>query len=185
MAGTALLLSLAPTGSDWFAPVCSLLWLVRTGLFTLSTLLPTLRRGDLVGGFPDFPSGTGLGFTSWRTKFINNLSTNCVQVAQIFYHLFSSFVCLFDFILYSPSIIFHLNREGSSWVKPVLSLDKCVLLKDHKAVMPMRLEPPAPQSWVKHSTTEPLRSPFSSFETVCIVRTAQTRAPTFLHIQVR
>ena len=28
--------------------------------------------------------------------------------------------CLFDLILYVPSIIFQLNRDGSSWVEPVL-----------------------------------------------------------------
>ena len=32
-----------------------------------------------------------------------------------------------------------LNRDGSSWVEPVLSKDKCVLLKDHNAVTPVRL----------------------------------------------
>ena len=37
-------------------------------------------------------------------------------------------------------------------------LDKCVLLKDHNAVTPVRLELVAPRSRVKHSTTEPLRS---------------------------
>ena len=31
------------------------------------------------------------------------------------------FVCLFDLILYIPSTIFRLNRDGSSWVAPVLS----------------------------------------------------------------
>ena len=49
-------------------------------------------------------------------------------------------------------------RDRSSWVEPVLSLDKCVLLKDHNAVTPVRLEPAALRSRVKHSTTEPLRS---------------------------
>ena len=49
-------------------------------------------------------------------------------------------------------------RDGSSWVEPVLSYDKCVLLKDHNAVTPVRLEPAALRSRVKHSTTEPLRS---------------------------
>ena len=34
----------------------------------------------------------------------------------------------------------------------------CVLLKDHNAVMLVRLEPTAPQSRFKHSTTEPLPS---------------------------
>ena len=30
-------------------------------------------------------------------------------------------LCLFDLILYVPSTIFQLNRDRSSWVKPVLS----------------------------------------------------------------
>ena len=58
-----------------------------------------------------------------------------------YYALHMSFVCLFDLILYVPSSIFQLNRDGSSWVEPVLSYDKCVLLKDHNAVTPVRLEP--------------------------------------------
>ena len=62
--------------------------------------------------------------------------------------------CLFDLILYVPSTIYQLNRDGSSWVKP----DKCVLLKDHNAVTPVRLEPAAPRSRVKHSATWPLHS---------------------------
>ena len=65
------------------------------------------------------------------------------------------FVCL---IFYVSSTIFQLNRERSSWVEPVLSWDKCVLLKDHNAVTPVRLKPVASASRVKHSTTEPLRS---------------------------
>ena len=68
-------------------------------------------------------------------------------------------VCLFDLILYVPSTIFQLNRDGSSWVEPVLSKDKCVLLKDHNTVTPVRLEPAAPRSRVKHSNIEPLCSP--------------------------
>ena len=35
-------------------------------------------------------------------------------------------------------------------------MDKCVLLKDQNTVMLVRLEPVAPMSRVKHSTTEPL-----------------------------
>ena len=65
---------------------------------------------------------------------------------------------LFDLFLNVPSTIFQLNRDGSSWVEPVLSWDKCVLPKDHNAVTPLRLELAASQSRVKHSTTEPLRS---------------------------
>ena len=59
-------------------------------------------------------------------------------------------VCLFDLILYVPSTIFQLNRDR-----------ECVLLKDHNAVKPVRLEPGAPRSRVKHSTTEQLRSHFA------------------------
>ena len=66
--------------------------------------------------------------------------------------------CLFDLILYVPSTIYQLCRDGSSWVEPVLSMDKCVLLKDHKAVTPVRLELAALRSRVKHSTPEPLCS---------------------------
>ena len=36
------------------------------------------------------------------------------------------FFCLFDLILYVPLTIFQLNRDGSSWVEPVLSSDKCL-----------------------------------------------------------
>ena len=48
--------------------------------------------------------------------------------------------------------------DGSSWVEPVLSKDKCVLLKDQNEVTPVRLEPAPPQSRVKHSITESLCS---------------------------
>ena len=30
-------------------------------------------------------------------------------------------ICLFDLVFYVPSTIFQLNRDGSSWVEPVLS----------------------------------------------------------------
>ena len=63
------------------------------------------------------------------------------------------FLLLIDLILYVPSTIFQLYMEGSSWVEPVLSEDKCVLLKDHKAVTQVKLEIAAPRSRVKHSTT--------------------------------
>ena len=65
---------------------------------------------------------------------------------------------MFDLILYVPSTIFQLNRDGSNWVEPVLSKDECVLLKNHNAVTPVRLEPVVARSQVKHSTTESLLS---------------------------
>ena len=49
--------------------------------------------------------------------------------------------------------MFRLNRDGSNWVGPVLSYDKCVLLKDHNAVTLVRLEPAAPGL---ESSTQPL-----------------------------
>ena len=50
-------------------------------------------------------------------------------------------VVLFDLIRYVPSTIFQFNRDGSSWVEPVLiGKDKCFLLKDHNAVTLVRLE---------------------------------------------
>ena len=39
---------------------------------------------------------------------------------------FSAF-CLIDLILFVPSTIFQLNRDGSSWAEPVLSKDKMCL----------------------------------------------------------
>ena len=66
--------------------------------------------------------------------------------ALIMFILFGCLFVLFDLILYVPSTLFQLNRDGSSWVEPLLSWDKCVLLKDHNAVMPVRLEPAAPRS---------------------------------------
>ena len=62
---------------------------------------------------------------------------------------------LFDLILFVPSTIFQLYRGRSSWIEPVLSYDKRVVLKDHNAV---KLEAAAHMSRVKHSTTEPLCS---------------------------
>ena len=70
----------------------------------------------------------------------------------------SSSANLFELILYVPSTTLQLNRDGSTWVEPVLSKDKCVLLKDHNTATPVKLEPAASRSPVKHSTTEPLRS---------------------------
>ena len=64
----------------------------------------------------------------------------------------------FDMILFVPSTIFQLYRGRSSSIEPVLSYDKCVLLKDNNAVTPVKLEAAAHMSQVKHSTTEPLCS---------------------------
>ena len=65
---------------------------------------------------------------------------------------------LFCLICFFTSTIFQLNRDGSSSVELELSYDKCVLLKNHNTVTPVRLKTAATQSPVKHSITEPLRS---------------------------
>ena len=68
---------------------------------------------------------------------------SCYQRVTCSIICFSS-LCLFDLILYVPSTIFQLNRDGSSWVEPVLRLDKCALLKDHNVVTPVRGSYPRP-----------------------------------------
>ena len=77
---------------------------------------------------------------------------------QVFLQRIFLFVSLFDLFLYVPSTIFQLYRDESSLVEPVLSWDKRVLLKDHNAVTPVRLERAALRSRVKHSSTEPMPS---------------------------
>ena len=62
----------------------------------------------------------------------------------------------FELILYVPSTIFQVCRDGSSRVEPILSL--MCLAQGHNAGMPIRFELATPQSRVKYSTTEPLCS---------------------------
>ena len=55
-----------------------------------------------------------------------NRSVKCYMLSSVKMLLTCSFAivclfCLFDLILYVPSTIFQLNRDGSSWVEPVLS----------------------------------------------------------------
>ena len=67
------------------------------------------------------------------------------------------FVCLFDLILYVPSIIFQLCKDGSS-----TKVGLMCLAQGHNAATLVRLEHKTPRSRVKHSTTEQLRSHLSS-----------------------
>ena len=66
---------------------------------------------------------------------------------------------LFDLVLYIPSTIFQLCWDGSElflgWASTKLGL--MCLAQGYITVMPVRLQPVAPRSWVKNSTTEPLR----------------------------
>ena len=57
----------------------------------------------------------------WILLYAVTFCLSMKKIALTFKHLFPPFVCLFDLILYVPSTIFQLNRDGSSWVEPVLS----------------------------------------------------------------
>ena len=48
-------------------------------------------------------------------------SEECVTEKIIILYLNQNICCLFDLILYAPSTISQLNRDGSSCVEPVLS----------------------------------------------------------------
>ena len=58
---------------------------------------------------------------SFKIDFTHMFSHVNVGSAQWTLYSAVSFVCLFDLILYIPSTIFQLNRDGSSWVEPLLS----------------------------------------------------------------
>ena len=76
-------------------------------------LCPTKRMLGLCGLREE-----GLNHPSICTCFTNLKNhVTCISII-VFVCLF---VCLFDLILYVPSTIFQLNRDGSSWVEPVLS----------------------------------------------------------------
>ena len=64
-------------------------------------------------------------------------------------------ICLFNMIIYVPSTIFQLCRDKSSWVEPSgTKLGLMCLAQGDNTVTPVRLQPTAPRSRVKHSTTE-------------------------------
>ena len=122
--------------------------------------LVTLFSKELITGMEHF----------WSILFgyihlhLSSLSSHLYMVHPL------TILFFFYLILYVPSTIFQLYRDRSSWVEPVLSYDKFVLLKDHNAVTPVRLEPAAPRSRVKHFTTEPLRSQTILFESLLHVQ---------------
>ena len=56
--------------------------------------------------------------------FYHLSDTICYSLSSPVFKLTTKFrekFCLFDLIFYVPSTIFQFNRDGSSWVKPVLS----------------------------------------------------------------
>ena len=56
-------------------------------------------------------------------KFCIRIDIDKLWVGIVMHHLVQVYnrFCLFDLILHVPSTIFQLNRDVSSWVKPVLS----------------------------------------------------------------
>ena len=86
--------------------------------------------------------------------FLACLNTNFSK--WLYWDLF----CLFDFILYVPvnDLSVMSRHVFLGWTSTKLGL--MCLAQGHKAVMPVRLEPTAPRSRIKHSTTEPLHSLF-------------------------
>ena len=94
-----------------------------------------------------------LAFELDKVHYLWSASWLCKKQSPCLVHCFCF---LSDLILYVPSSISQLYRDGSSCVEPVLSSDKCVLLNDHNAVTAVRLKPAALRSRVKHSTTEQL-----------------------------
>ena len=83
-----------------------------------------------------------------RPKVLQNAPLEHTAILLTCIKRSSILICLFDLILYVPSIIFQLIRDGSSWIEPVLSKDKygVCLAQGHNTVMPVRLEPTAPHS---------------------------------------
>ena len=63
------------------------------------------------------------------------------QIYRFSHFSTKTYVVLFDLIIYITVNNFQLSWDGSSWVEPVLSKDKCVLLKDNNSVKPVRLSP--------------------------------------------
>ena len=64
--------------------------------------------------------------------------------------------CLFDLIIYPINNLSVVKgRVFLGWTSTKLGL--MVLAQGHNAVTPVRLQPAAPRSRVKHSTTQPLR----------------------------
>ena len=54
-------------------------------------------------------------------KFTSNTSSGMAKRGRLLTYLCMHTSILIDLILYVPSTIIQLNRNGSSWVQPVLS----------------------------------------------------------------
>ena len=92
-------------------------------------------------------------------------------------------LCIFFIPNYScHSVKHHFFHHQDTFV--VRSKDKCVLLKDHNAVTPVRLEPAGPLSRVKYSTTGPLRSNHKAWYACKVYRLLNQLGPYYLFFQL-
>ena len=67
---------------------------------------------------------THLRVTSIQKLYLNDQTADCFFLIKL------KRKYLFELLLYIPVNMFSVMSDGSSWVEPVLSKDKCVLHKD-------------------------------------------------------
>ena len=72
-----------------------------------------IRQRVWIASFYIGENGQGKENTMWNCPSIDPILVISKMLVLGFY--------LFDLILYVPSAIFQLNRDGSSWVEPLLS----------------------------------------------------------------
>ena len=63
----------------------------------------------------------GLAYVALIINYISNVLVRKAEKMERMSKAKIEVFCLFDLILYVPSTIFQLNRDGSSWVEPVQS----------------------------------------------------------------
>ena len=98
----------------------NIIFQVQMVMVLQSLILPTPTLVSIVGNFGSYP----YDFALLRSNEIYIGLLNGWIFFNPFYmfvSIESSIFCLFVLVLYVPSTIFQLNRDGSSWVEPVLS----------------------------------------------------------------
>ena len=104
-----------PSKVGWSKPGIVLTGYNRTGKYSRSGHYWSIEK--LSGRLTYFSGHFKNGDVFWVFSFSGGVHYNVQLICQCKNCLF----CLFDLILYVPSTIFQLNRDGSSWVEPVLS----------------------------------------------------------------
>ena len=120
--------------------------------------VPLTKQMGLVAGHPDLAHGRTLLGVALAPSLSESTAAFLFPTGRPDFLKWRKFYLSLSHDVFVCLIWIFTSHLQSSWVKPVLSYDKCALLKDNNAVTPVRLKPAALRSWVKHSTTEPLRS---------------------------